>query len=164
MLDHKFVSSSLIRELIIHGEVKKAARYLGHYFKRRGKVVHGDGRGKQLGFPTANLGIDEDLLLPKNGVYLTLVSWKNKNMFGLTNIGNKPTFGFNENIFVEIYLLDFHEDIYNEELTTTFLCRIRDEMVFKDISYLKKQIESDLSKARKLIAGEYGMLLEKQSL
>jgi riboflavin kinase/FMN adenylyltransferase len=162
MLDNEVVSSSLIRGLIINGKVKKAAEYLGTPFKRKGKVVHGDGRGQRLGFPTANLDIPEELLLPKSGVYLSLVSWKDKKMFGLTNIGKKPTFGLNEKIFVEIFLLDFYEDIYAEELTTNFLCRIRDEIAFKDAGYLKKQIESDVRLARKLIAKEYGSLLEKQ--
>ncbi|RJX24355.1 MAG: bifunctional riboflavin kinase/FAD synthetase [Dethiobacter sp.] len=162
MVDNEVVSSSLIRGLIINGEVKKAAMYLGACFKRKGKVVHGDGRGRALGFPTANLDIPEGLLLPKNGVYLSLVSWKGQNIFGLTNIGRKPTFGSNNKISVEIFLLNFHEDIYAEELTVKFLCRIRDEIVFKDASFLKKQIESDVRLARKLITKEYGSLLEKQ--
>lgn len=161
-LEHEVVSSSLIRELIVNGEVKKATDYLGTCFKRKGEVIHGDGRGQSLGFPTANLDIGEELLLPKNGVYLSLVSWKDKRMFGLTNIGNKPTFGLNKKIFVEIFLLDFYENIYAEELTTSFLCRIRDEIAFKDASYLKKQIESDVRLARKLIAKKYGGLVEKQ--
>jgi riboflavin kinase/FMN adenylyltransferase len=162
LLDNEIVSSSLIRQLILNGEVKKAADYLGNPFKRRGKVVHGDGRGKKLGFPTANLTVSEELLLPKKGVYLSLVTWKNQKIFGLTNIGQKPTFGLNEKVSVEIFLLDFYEDIYTEELTANFLCRIRDEIVFKDAGYLKKQIEADVRLARKLIAEEYGGLLEKQ--
>lgn len=161
MIDNEIVSSSLIRELIVNGDVKKAAKYLGRPFKRKGKVVHGDGRGQSLGFPTANLDINAELLLPKNGVYLSLVTWGDKKKFALTNVGNKPTFGFTEKVIVENFLLDFCEDIYSEELTANFLCRIRDELFFKDAFYLKKQIEADINVARNLIA-EYNCLLEKQ--
>lgn len=161
MLGHEVVSSTLIRKLIANGQVRKAADYLGRYFARKGKVVHGEGRGQLLGFPTANLDIDAELLLPQKGVYLSLVSWRNQNIFGLTNIGNKPTFGLNEKIFVEIYLLNFNEDIYDEELTAAFLCRIRDEKAFKNIRSLKEQIEADIIIAQKLIAREYERILEK---
>lgn len=160
MVDNEIVSSSLIRRLIINGDVKEAAKYLGGPFKRRGKVVHGDGRGQTLGFPTANLAINTELLLPKNGVYLSLVTWNDKKNFALTNVGHKPTFGFTEKVTVENFLLDFCEDIYSKELTVNFLCRIRDELFFKDALELKKQIEADIKIAANLIS-EYLCLLEK---
>ena len=118
------------------------------------------GGGRLLGYPTANLDIDGELLLPKNGVYLSLASRENKKIFGLANVGNKPTFGPSEEIFVEIHLMDFYGNVYAEELTTEFLCRIRDEMTFKNATYLKKQIEADIKIARELIAGKYAGLLE----
>lgn len=162
MIGNEVVSSSMIRGLIMNGEVSRASEYLGRFFTRKGKVIHGEGRGRNLGFPTANLDIGEEFLLPGNGVYLCLVLWKDKKMFGLANIGRKPTFSVSAEISVEIFLLDFHEVIYTEELTVMFLHRIRDEITFKDGSYLKKQIESDLKLVGKLIEKEYCFLLEKQ--
>ncbi|MDO9535259.1 MAG: bifunctional riboflavin kinase/FAD synthetase [Bacillota bacterium] len=162
MMGNEVVSSSMIRDLIMNGEVSQASEYLGRFFTRRGKVIHGDARGRNLGFPTANLDIGEEFLLPGNGVYLSLVLWKDKKMFGLTNIGRKPTFSVSDKISVEIFLLDFDGFIYTEELTVMFLYRIRDEIAFKDGSYLIKQIESDLKLARKLIDQEYRFLLAKQ--
>jgi riboflavin kinase / FMN adenylyltransferase len=162
MIGNEVVSSSLIRDLIMNGEVLRASEYLGRFFTRKGKVIHGEARGRNLGFPTANLDMGEEYLLPGNGVYLTLVLWKDKKMFGLTNIGRKPTFSSSDKITVEVFLLDFNEFIYNEELTVMFLHRIRDEITFKDGSRLIKQIESDLKSARKLIDSEYRFLLEKQ--
>jgi riboflavin kinase / FMN adenylyltransferase len=162
MIDNKVVSSSLIRDLIINGEVEKASVYLDGHFQKKGKVIHGEGRGRGLGFPTANLDLDESLLLPSRGVYLSLIFWRDKKFFGLTNIGKKPTFSSSDKTSVEIYLLDFNEDVYDEELTVKFLHRIRDEIPFKDGSYLKKQIENDVNTAKALIEKEYAFLLEKQ--
>lgn len=159
----EIVSSSLIRELLRKGEVKKAADFLGYWFTRRGKVVHGEGRGgKKLGFPTANLDIPQDLLLPAHGVYLSLVCWQDRKMFGLTNIGVKPTFSTVKKTTVEVFLLDFDKNIYGEELSVKFLCKIRDEVAFKDAGSLKKQIALDLNFARNLIGKKYVNLREKQ--
>ena len=92
MDNNELISSSLIRELITRGELEKASRCLGYYFQRKGKVVYGEGRGKKLGFPTANLMIAPDLLIPSNGVYLCLALWKERKLFGLTNIGKNQPF------------------------------------------------------------------------
>lgn len=160
--DGKIVSSTLIRDFLHKGEVKKAAAYLDFWFTRCGKVVHGEGRGNKLGFPTANLDIPPDLLLPAHGVYLTSVCWRGREIFGLTNIGVKPTFGTSKKPVVEVFLLDFDQNIYEEELSVRFLCKIRDEVSFKDAGSLKKQIEGDVHFARNLIAQKYGSLKEKQ--
>lgn len=156
------VSSSLIRDLLHKGEVKKAADYLGFWFTRRGKVVHGEGRGGKLGFPTANLDIPQDLLLPAHGVYLSLVCWQDREMFGLTNIGVKPTFSTVKKTAVEVFLLDFDKNIYGEEISVKFLCKIRDEVAFKDADSLRKQIALDVNFARNLIGKKYEDLREKQ--
>lgn len=164
MIRNKVISSSLIRELVSLGEVEKVPEYLGTFLQRKGKVIHGEGRGTTLGFPTANLEISGDLLLPANGVYLNIVQWKEKKMFALTNIGKKPTFCSGDETHVEVFLLEFNKDIYGEELSIQFLHRIRDEIAFKDGKHLRKQIEQDLLTAQKLIDGKYGCLIEKQRI
>lgn len=164
MIEGKVISSSLIRELVARGEVEKASEYLGAFFERKGKVIHGEGRGATLGFPTANLEIPGDLLLPANGVYLNLVKYRDKKMFALTNIGRKPTFCKGNETHVEAFLLEFDKDIYGEELTIRFLHRIRDEIAFKDGQFLIKQIGDDRLAAQKLIDQKYGYLLEKQCI
>ncbi|MGI5876144.1 MAG: bifunctional riboflavin kinase/FAD synthetase [Dethiobacteria bacterium] len=163
MDNNELISSSLIRELITRGELEKASRCLGYYFQRKGKVVYGEGRGKKLGFPTANLMIAPDLLIPSNGVYLCLALWKERKLFGLTNIGKKPTFCKGEQVFVEMYLFDFGENIYGEELTVKFLHKIREERTFASASYLVKQIQSDIALAKSLITQKYAFLLKEGS-
>ncbi len=158
------VSSSLIRILLAKGEVEEASRYLGYCFERRGRVIHGEGRGKIIGYPTANLDIAPQLLLPAKGVYLSEVSWKNRKLFGLTNIGSKPTFNSGNETCVEVHLLDFEGNLYGEELKVVFLQRIREEKAFCDAGKLKKQIEQDLAFARKYIENKYSDLKEKQCI
>lgn len=149
------VSSSLIRELLTRGEVKNAARYLGNNFKISGRVVHGEGRGKTLGFPTANMQIQDGLLLPANGVYLCAIIHGAKKLFALTNIGTKPTFRLGNKVVVEVYIIDYSADLYGEELTVEFLHRIRKEAVFPEANSLKEQIHFDLKRARELIQYDY---------
>ena len=149
------VSSSLIRELLVRGEVKTAAQYLGASFKISGLVVHGEGRGRTLGFPTANLRMQDGLLLPANGVYLCSTFYGGKRYFALTSIGSKPTFHHNKKVLAEVYLIDFSGDLYGEELTVEFLHRIRKEVVFPGANSLIEQIHIDLKRARELIQHEY---------
>ena len=155
------VSSSLVRELLTTGDVAKAAEILGCFYSRTGKVVHGDGRGRQVGFPTANLAVQEELMLPGRGVYLSLVTRGQKKMFGLTNIGIKPTFCNDNKTTTEVFILDFKENIYFEELTIYFLHKIRDEHVFNTVSEFKRQVEIDVYSARQLIAETFSFLLHE---
>ncbi|MEW5921084.1 MAG: bifunctional riboflavin kinase/FAD synthetase [Bacillota bacterium] len=164
IIGDEVVSSSLIRELLARGEVKEAARYLGSYFKVSGKVIRGEGRGRTLGFPTANLQIGDGLLLPEKGVYLCSTVWRDKKYFALTNIGNKPTFYRSETMFVEVFLLDFTGDLYGEELTVEFLHRIRKEIAFPEACSLTEQIRIDLKKARELIRKEYASMADNTCL
>jgi len=149
------VSSTLIRGLLLKGEVAEASRYLGYYPFVEGTVVAGDRRGSKLGFPTANLDIDQNLLVPSNGVYSAMVNVDGDSYYGLANIGTKPTFqGKKRNI--EVHLLDFYRDLYGKHIKVSFTRRLREEKKFKTPADLVKQIERDIRQAR----NEWSNLIE----
>jgi riboflavin kinase/FMN adenylyltransferase len=142
------VSSSKIRELIKEGEVEEASKLLGRNYPVIGKVVPGAKRGQTLGFPTANLEITEELY-PKKGVYAVEVVWRQQLLNGLANVGMNPTFlpalakeGTLPSI--EVHILDFHQDLYGEEIQVNFKKRIRDETRFNSPSELMEQIRKDV--------------------
>ena len=147
MVEGQPVSSTLIRNLIKMGDVFEASKFLGYYPFTEGDVVLGKQRGRTLGFPTANLEIDEELLMPANGVYSAMVYHNGYTYHGLVNIGIKPTFhGKKRNI--EVHLLDFSEDLYGKQIKVSFIRRIRGEKKFATPSDLIKQIEMDIHEAR----------------
>jgi riboflavin kinase/FMN adenylyltransferase len=122
---------------------------LGRYFTVRGNVVKGDGRGRTIGFPTANLDIWSQQLLPAVGVYRCLTIHKGKTFLSVANLGYRPTFTDNtRNIFTEIHLLDFSGDIYGEELQVQFTHRLRGETKFPSFEDLVNQIHRDIKAAR----------------
>lgn len=142
------VSSSKIRELIKDGEVEEASKLLGRNYPVMGKVVQGAKRGQTLGFPTANLESSEELY-PKKGVYAVEVVWNQQLLDGLANVGTNPTFlpaqaKGESPISVEVYILNFHQDLYGEELQINFRRRIRDETRFNSSSELMEQIRKDV--------------------
>lgn len=147
----KKVSSSLIRELLLGGNVVEARGFLTRPHFVWGPVVRGDGRGRQIGFPTANLLVPRAKLLPKEGVYCTEVHWQHQRYGSVTNIGRRPTFGPEGSVVVETHILDFSENLYDESLTVSFLDRIREEQKFASIEELKGQIQRDIETARKLL-------------
>jgi riboflavin kinase/FMN adenylyltransferase len=144
-------SSSMVRSLIENGDVQGVVPFLGRYFSVGGKVVHGLQRGKELGFPTANLLPDEELL-PKSGVYAVKVCCAGRIRDGACNIGFNPTFN-NGTLTVEVHLLDFEGDLYGRELRIYFVSRIRDERTFSDVSELRKAIEKDVADCREILRG-----------
>jgi riboflavin kinase/FMN adenylyltransferase len=148
------VSSSLIRSLIIGGEVSKAADYLNYYFYRHGKVIRGSGIGKSRLVPTANVIASRDLLWPGQGVYLTAVGGLEEGLFyGVTNVGAKPTLKqFDQNL-VETHILDYNSDIYNRNIRICFLEKIRETCEFNSLDELKLQIERDIERARAMLPG-----------
>lgn len=165
MIGNQLVSSSFIRDLVRKGRVEEASHYLGYFFSRSGRVVYGEGLGRELGFPTANLQVSPELLLPGDGVYLALVCWKGNKYFGLTNIGKKPTFRRAEDsTFVEVFLFDFYGNLYGEELKISFLQKLRDEVAFLEPTELQRQIQKDAAWARELIHNRYCGMLEKESI
>ena len=143
------VSSSKIRELIQDGKMADAAQLLGRNYLLIGKVIWGADRGKQLGFPTANLEILNGLY-PKTGVYAVEVIMGDKTYPGVADVGYNPTFGQNP-LSVEVHILNFSRDIYGEEIQLIFLERIRDEKAFKNPDSLARQIRKDIAVARKIL-------------
>lgn len=145
-INDKTVSSSKIRELIDKGNVKEAGIMLGRKYTINGVVIKGEGRGKKLKFPTANLQITNDYkLFPKEGVYAVDCVIHDKIFRGMSNIGTKPTFGGIQKT-VEIHILDFEDDIYGEKIEVQFIQRLRDEIKFNNEKELIDQLTIDRNK------------------
>lgn len=137
------VSSTKIRNAIQQGDMLLANKYLGYNYFLTGTVIQGKQLGRTIGFPTANLKIEEDYkLIPLKGVYIVSSQINNQEVFGMMNIGLNPTVG-GENLSIEIHYLDFEADLYNQQITVSILKRIRGEEKFDSITLLKEQIEKD---------------------
>jgi riboflavin kinase / FMN adenylyltransferase len=143
-VEGEIVSSTHIRALIEAGEVDIAARFLGAPFQLRGEVVHGDKRGRELGFPTANLVPVEALVCPGHGVYVARAG----DACAAVNVGVRPTFGMGLALLVEAYLLDTNEDLYGTELRLEFLTRLRGERRFDSAEELIAQMNDDITDTR----------------
>jgi len=142
-IDEIAISSTKIRKALLEGNVKLANEYLGYPYFISGKVVEGKKIGRTIGFPTANIQINESYkLLPKNGVYIVSSKIKNIDYFGMMNIGNNPTLGDNEQS-IEVHFFDLKEDIYNENLQISILEKIREEHKFNSLTALQAQLEKD---------------------
>ena len=144
------VSSTTIRALLQEGRVEEAARLLGRDYVLSGSVVEGFQRGATLGFPTANVQSDQEIV-PREGVYAVSVEWKGQRIPGVANVGHNPTFD-NESLSVEVHLLDFEGNLYGARLDVAFVSRIREERKFGSIDELKAQIASDVKVARRILA------------
>lgn len=144
------VSSSTIRALLQKGQVEEAARLLGRYYALSGLVVEGFRRGAKLGFPTANVRVDHEIV-PREGVYAVRAEWEGRQYPGVANVGRNPTFG-NDSLSVEVHLLDFEGDLYGARLDVVFVARIRDERKFVSVDELAAQIACDVQQARSLHA------------
>ena len=142
------VSSTRIRTLIAEGEVAAAARLLGAPFRMRGEVVSGDRRGRELGFPTANMVPDPELACPGHGVYACRVG----EHLAAVNVGVRPTFGRDLHPLVEAFLLDFDGDLYGQRLTVEFVERLRGEQRFESVDELVAQMHRDVERTRELLA------------
>ncbi len=147
------VSSTRIREIIQQGDVSYAKNFLGRYYQLRGTVSPGRRRGgRQLGFPTANIQI-EDELCPRQGVYAVTAEINEGIFMGVANIGYSPT--FDDYLFtVEVHILDFEGDLYGKPIKVNFIKRIRDEKKFNSIEELSVQIRRDIETGRKILFGE----------
>lgn len=143
------VSSTRIRRLIAEGRVDEAGALLGHHYAIGGVVVHGAHRGRELGFPTANLDTLNELV-PPHGVYATLVAIDSVIRASVTNIGVRPTFGPADAVSVETHVIGEVEDLYGRVVQLAFLQRLRDERHFPDLNALKEQIGADVRRAAAL--------------
>jgi riboflavin kinase / FMN adenylyltransferase len=147
------ISSTRVRRALEEGTVDVAWRCLGRPYRLPGTVVRGDGRGRTLGFPTANLEVDPGRLRPGNGVYAVRVSGASPEIRdGVANLGVRPTFGGGGET-VEVHLLDGGGDLVGARLTVSFLGRLRPERKFKEVKELQDQIRADVARAREVLAG-----------
>jgi riboflavin kinase/FMN adenylyltransferase len=140
------VSSSHIRGLVAAGEVKEAAEFLGGPFLFQGEVVHGDKRGRELGFPTANIVPGEKQAVPGHGVY---AAWAHGHPAAV-NVGVRPTFQTGRGLLIEAFLLDFDGDLYGQDLRVAFVERLRGEKRFESVDDLVAQMELDVQRAREI--------------
>ncbi len=146
-VDKISISSTKIREHLINGKIQSANQLLGRKYSINGKVVRGNGIGRKINFPTANIQINEPKkLLPKNGVYAVKVILNKKTYLGMLNIGYKPTIE-NKKKTIEVNIFKFSKDIYNNKISIVFIKRIRNEKKFKNLNELKKQLIIDKKKA-----------------
>ncbi|MBX9951685.1 MAG: bifunctional riboflavin kinase/FAD synthetase [Candidatus Obscuribacterales bacterium] len=149
------VSSSAIRESIVDGDMSKAKKLLSRTYRVGGEVIKGDGRGRQIGFPTANVQLREFQLIPRTGVYAGRVELGSGERFdAVINVGYRPTFksaGGNEDPLVEAHLFEFDRDIYGDKCTIEFVEYLRTEKKFDGIEALKEQINADAAKSRQVL-------------
>lgn len=143
------VSSTRIRRLVSEGRVDEAGALLGHHYTIDGVVVAGARRGRELGFPTANLSTENELV-PPTGVYATAIDVAGTRWPSVTNVGVRPTFDPAGTVTVETHVLDLTADLYGAHVSLSFIQRLRDERRFPDVDALKEQIEADIRRARRL--------------
>lgn len=151
MINGEVVSSTAIRNALADGDMKKVLNLVGRSFSLNGRVTKGAGRGGELGFPTANLDIDPGQALPAEGVYATWAYINAQAYQSMTNIGRQPTFGGSQRV-VEVYILDFHGNLYGRELKIDLIERLRGEKRFDTPEELKKQITEDIKRGRAILS------------
>ncbi len=151
--DAELISSSRIRELLLQNDVRRAARCLGRPYAVEGKVVHGDGRGRTLGVPTANLDVWKERLLPGNGIYATLATIGGQRYNSVSNIGVRPTFESQDpQPKVEAYIMDFDQDLYGRDLRLEFVSFLRPELRFPSVQALVDQMKQDILQAQEVLS------------
>ncbi len=151
VIDGQVVSSSAIRQALAQGDMSRVEKLFGRYFSLSGQVVSGDGRGRALGFPTANLEVKPEQALPSDGVYVTIAHVDHKLIPSVTNIGVRPTFEGNKRV-VETYLLDYKAELLGQRFTIDLADKLRDERHFDAPEELKAQIARDVAQARQILS------------
>jgi len=150
-IDHVGISSTMIRKALSEGDVSVARKFLGRYYTLSGIIIHGDKLGSKLGFPTANIQVEETYkLIPADGVYAVYVTLENVTYQGMLNIGNRPTVEGHEKR-IEVNIFDFDQKIYGKVVTISFVKRIRDEKKFDSLEALSRQLSEDRLKAIELL-------------
>ncbi len=149
-MDGRIVSSTLIRELVLEGELELAEKYLGRPYSITGTVVEGSHLGREIGFPTANMEPHHEAI-PPNGIYAVWVDIDATRRPGTLNIGYRPTVTEEKRRTVEVHIMDFCRDIYKEEIEITFVKKLREEVKFPSIEALSEQIKNDILTARAIL-------------
>ena len=153
VLEDISISSTKIRQAVDSGKVKTACELLGHYFSIEGIVVKGHQLGSQIGFPTANIQVqEEDKLIAKNGVYAVKAYFNDKIVNGMLNIGIRPTIDDGEHKTIEVNLFEFHGDIYGEKVKLDLIQRVRAEQKFEGLSQLVEQLKKDKEVVEKVLS------------
>jgi len=150
VINDEVVSSTTIRNALAKGDMPKISNLIGRPFNLHGRVIPGAGRGKDLGFPTANLDVDSQQALPPDGVYATWAYIDNKAYQSMANIGQRPTFGGGQRA-VEVYILDYYDDLYQRRLSIDIIQQLRSEQQFDTAEDLKKQIAKDIKQGRAIL-------------
>jgi len=151
-IDEIKISSTKVRSAIEKGNIHLIIDYCGHYYEFYGKVVHGNGIGKTIGTPTANIQLNSnEKIIPLDGVYAVVCQIKDSYFKGIMNIGLKPTVDESQKRTIEIHLFNYEKDIYGQDLRTKVIERIRDELKFSNLDDLKSQILKDNEKAKKIL-------------
>ncbi len=146
------VSSTLIRNLLFEGNVSKASEFLGRNYSLSGVVVKGSQRGRTIGFPTANIEIQDNCkLVPARGVYLCKAKMDQNEEYGIINIGYRPTFNEFDKLYLEVYIFGLSKDIYGEHIEIEFIERLRDEIKFDSVESLIERIKKDIEEAEMLL-------------
>ena len=152
-IDEINISSTKIRKAIENGDIERANLFLGAKFELNGTVIKGAQIGREIGFPTANVLIEDPIkILPANGVYVVAVSLGGVRLKGVMNIGFRPTIDTSLRKQIEIHIFDFNNDIYGQQLRVELLTRLRDEIKFENKEFLVKQIQQDVSMAHDFFA------------
>ena len=150
----QIISSTRIRSLLLKGRVRQATQLLGRYPSLAGEVVRGSQRGHCLGFPTANLEVRKERVVPADGIYAVYARLGEERLQGVANVGVRPSFEIGGERIVEVHILDFEEDIYGCDLVVEFVERLREERRYDDVEKLKAQIERDIAQARRILDEE----------
>jgi riboflavin kinase/FMN adenylyltransferase len=151
LIDGEVVSSTKIRNAVSQGDIAKANKLLGRNYSFGGVVVGGDKRGRELGFPTANIKLSsQDKLLPASGIYAVRFYVKNENHIGLLSIGNRPTFYNEGELVTEVYIYDFNQEIYGEDVIVELVERLRGEEKFNSAEDLINQMNKDKENGLKI--------------
>ena len=157
--EHKKISSTRIESLLKEGNVEKAARFMGRFYDMEGHVKSGSRVGRENGFPTANLKLDELYVMPKKGVYVGAVHVHGKWHQAILNIGNNPTYNYQKQLSIEAHILAFRQDIYGEPVIFRFCDYIREEKKFHNVQELSAQLKQDVQTALVYFEGREELLL-----
>lgn len=149
--ENEVISSTKIREYLKEGNVRKVNLFLSRPYSISAEVIRGVKRGRVLGYPTANLKWEKEILLPKEGVYAVKVKIDDEEYDGMANLGYQPTFGGKEEFRFEVHILDFEKEIYSKKLKVLFIDRIRDEKLFENRYALIEQLKEDEKKVRGIL-------------